>query len=542
MAISRRTLLTRAGALGVSATLPGCGDDAGGASGTDGDTEGDDGLPVYEYDGEPGPEDAFQHGVASGDPLHDAVILWTRVTASSEGDIEAFYEVALDPGFSVRVAAAPTVASADRDFTVKVDVTGLDSGTTYYYRFFALGRESVVGRTKTASSGALERLRIGVCSCSSLAHGYFHAYRRLGERADLDLVVHLGDYIYEYGSGEYGSLRDYEPSHEIVSLEDYRGRYAQYRRDADLQEAHRQHPWVAVWDDHELANDAWSGGAENHGIGEGDWSERRAVAERVYREWMPIREADSAVIYRAFTFGDLLSLVMLDTRIIGRDEQATSVQDRELIEDPQRHLLGAEQEAWLERVLTESTAQWRVVGQQVMMAQLQFSADGPIVNADQWDGYAAARDRFFDIVERAAPTNLVVLTGDIHSSWAIDLARDPYGAYDPATGAGTLGVELVTPGVTSPGFIGSLSSIVTGLVAENPHIRWANGSERGYLLLDVTSERVQAAWFHVADVERVDGGTESVAAVLAVGDEQNHLVEEPGPAEPDPEAPPLAPN
>ena len=538
----------------------GCGDDGGSdaSSGTDGtgttggdasttdvvsttaadgssSSGGDDGLPHYEYDGDPGPETLFSHGVASGDPLSDSVILWTRLSAEMDGAVEAFFEVALDPEFGMRVAADYVDSNPERDQTIKLDVGGLQPGTTYYYRFFSLGRESVVGRTRTAPEGGVERIRFAFCSCASLAHGYFHAYRRISERADLDLVVHLGDYIYEYGTGEYGDVREYEPSHEIVSLDDYRTRYAQYRRDPDLQEMHRQHPVVAVWDDHESADNSWRDGAENHQpMTEGEWEDRKAAATQAYAEWMPMREGDQAVIYRALPYGDLMHLIMLDTRLIGRDEQPNDVSDPDLLDDPDRQLLGMEQEAWLTNEMSSSQAQWKIVGQQVVMAEV-ILGENPF-NPDQWDGYRAARGRFYSLAE--ATGNVVVLTGDIHSSWAFDLAADPAGDYDPEDGTGSVGVEFVTPAVSSPGFP---FNAMASLLATNPHLHWMNPAERGYVVVDVDTERVQAAWWFVADVESPGGDAESLASVWANYDGTNHLVEEDTPAEPLADPPPLAP-
>jgi alkaline phosphatase D len=561
MSISRRELIRRASALSISAassSLAGCGDDGGdgGGAGTSGDgsseasttgdvssstaidasssSGGDDGLPRYEYEGEPGPETLFSHGVASGDPLLDAVILWTRLTTDDGEPVEAFFEVALDPEFQMRVAADYLESNPERDQTIKLDVSGLSAGTTYYYRFFALGRASLIGRTRTAPDGAVERLRFAVCSCSSLAHGYFHAYRNVAARADLDLVVHLGDYIYEYGNGEYGELRDYEPPTEIVSLDDYRTRYAQYRRDADLQELHRQHPMVAVWDDHESADNSYRDGAENHQpMTEGEWEDRKAAAATAYGEWMPLREGASAVIYRALPYGDLMHLIMLDTRIAGRDEAPDSLLDPELLDDPDRQLLGMEQEAWLEGEMQGSTAQWTIVGQQVVMSEVLLGANP--FNADQWDGYRAARGRFYDLAAQAG--NVVVLTGDIHSSWAFDLAVDPANTYDPSDGTGSVGVEFVVPAVTSPG----LAFGSGPLMAANPHLHWVDGSSRGYIVVDVDTERVQSTWWFVDDVESTSGNGESVAAVWAVYDGTNHLVEEDLPAEPPANPPELAP-
>src|SRR5690606_21080582 len=250
MTITRRELLRRAGLLGAASliptfsacTPPGSEDgetgETGETDGTDGtDETGDegDGLPEYSWDGDPGPETIFSHGVASGDPLTDSVILWTRVSPAADESVELFFEVAIDPGFEMRVAADWIPATdADRDYTVKIDIDGLEAGATYYYRFYAQGRVSPIGRTRTAPDGAVDHLRFAVCSCSSYAHGYFHAYAEIAGQADLDAVIHLGDYIYEFENGTYGNVREYDPPYEIVTLDDYRRRYRHYRLDRDL--------------------------------------------------------------------------------------------------------------------------------------------------------------------------------------------------------------------------------------------------------------------------------------------------------------------
>ncbi len=547
MTITRRELLRRAASLGlvglVTPTLVNCGGDDGG--GTDGGTTGggtdsdsgttagvDDGLPKYDYDGEPGPEGMFSHGVASGDPLSDSVILWTRISPAADGAQEVFYEIALDPEFTDRVAAGTVETDASRDYTVKLDTEAMTPATTYYYRFMALGRTSPVGRTRTAPVGSWQRLRFAMCSCSNLAQGHFYAYGGMAARADLDAVIHLGDYIYEYGDGEYGDFVPLDPPHEIITLEDYRRRYAQYRSDAFLQEAHRQHPFINVWDDHESANDAYNGGAENHDDDEGPWPDRLSVAQQAYHEWLPTREGNPGIIYRTLRFGDLLDLIMLDTRIVGRDQQSPMTDDHA---DAERTLLGVEQEAWLEEQLTGSTATWRIIGQQVMMAP--YNGPAGILNPDQWDGYAAARDRLLDVLESNGIGNNLVLTGDIHSSWACDIPRD-VNAYNPDTGEGSVLVEFVTPSVTSPG----PGEAITDLVyANNAHVRYGEGVKKGYVLLDVTPERIQGEWYHFDSVT-IDGNVpEYFARAYAVMSGATHLVEVDAPSAPIAEAPPLAP-
>lgn len=559
MPLSRRKLLRYASALSATSAL-GCGDDAPGLdeSGTSGSTSSapafpstgapatttavdassssggpDDGLPRYEWEGDPGPESLFSHAVASGDPLTDAVILWTRVTTESTDAVEAFFEVALDPEFEMRVAADYLETDPGRDQTIKLDVQNLQPGTTYYYRFYTQGRVSVIGRTRTAPTDAT-RLRVAMCSCSNYSRGYFHIYRRIAERADLDLVLHLGDYIYEAGVNP-NHIRQVEPEHELIELEDYRMRYATYRTDLDLQELHRQHPVVAVWDDHESANDASRDNAQNHTPStEGSWEDRKAAASQAYAEWMPIREGVLGVIYRALPYSDLMHLMMLDTRLIGRDLQPDDLTDPELLDDPDRQLLGMEQESWAMQQLESTNAQWVLVGQQVIMAEVRLG-DNPI-NADQWDGYRAARSRFYEMA--TAVPNMVVLTGDIHSSWAFDLATDPRGEYDPETGEGSVGVEFVTPGVTSAGFP---TNAANAALVSNPHLHWAELTQRGYVVLDIDSERVQASWWFIDDVESLEGDTQRFESAWAVYDETRHLVQEDEPAEPVEDAPALAP-
>ena len=562
MPLSRRQLLRHASAL-AAASLTACGDDSPSAedSGTDGSSSTDpgsssstgapasttavdgsssssggidDGLPRYEWEGDPGPETLFSHGVASGDPLTDAVILWTRVTTDATDPLEAFFEVALDPQFEMRVAADYLDTVPDRDQTIKLDVQNLSPGTTYYYRFYTQGRVSPIGRTRTAPASGIDRMRVAFCSCSNYTGGYFHVYRHIAERADLDVVLHLGDYIYEYGASP-DHVRQVLPEHEILTLEDYRTRYATYRTDPDLQEFHRQHPVIAVWDDHESANNAYRDGAGNHQPStEGSWEDRKAAAAQAYAEWLPIREGMPGLIYRALPFSDLAHFVMLDTRIIGRDLQPDNTDDPDVLDDPDRQLLGMEQEAWVMEQFASTEAQWVLVGQQVIMSEVLLG-ENPI-NPDQWDGYRTARSRFYDLAQMVP--NLIVLTGDIHSSWAFDLAVDPHGDYDPETGAGSVGVEFVPPAVTSSGFP---SNAAAAVLVSNPHLHWAELTERGYVVLDIDTIRVQASWWWVEDVERPDGDAQRFASAWAVYDGTRHLVEEDSPAEPVADAPALAP-
>lgn len=450
----------------------------------------------------------FQHGVASGDPLHDRVILWTRITPQALVATAADYQwrIATDPDMRSLVAEGEGSTHAERDFTVKRDVAGLQPNTTYYYQFSHEGWRSEIGRTKTLPQGHIDHLRIGFTSCAWFTQGYFNVYRALAKRQDLDVILHLGDYIYEFGAFIQNPVlinRSHNPNHPIVTLQDYRTRHAQYKTDADLKEAHRQHPFITVWDDHESADNSYHDGANNHDPEtQGDWETRRAAAIQAYFEWMPIRETgldenDEQLVYRNFRFGNLLNLSMLDTRLVGRDKQAV-IGDLVTINDPDRRLLGVTQEQWLFNQLSaaqQDNITWKVLGQQVMMGQLLAGAIS--LNMDQWDGYPAARQRLYDHIKQNGISNLCVLTGDIHSSWANDLQEDPFASSE------ILGVEFVTPAVTS--FCIPVKPVADKLAAEvlkhSPHMHHVDLFHRGYVMLDITHERTQAEWHYVKSVD-----------------------------------------
>ncbi len=492
-------------------------------------------MALAHGDGDDGPggNASFQHGVASGDPLQDRVILWTRVTPRRlDRLVEVRYRIATDPGMRRVVARGRTQTSAARDFTVKIDADGLRPDTTYYYRFSAGGARSPIGRTRTLAAGKPDSLRMAVVSCSNHAAGYFNVYGRIAMRADLDMVVHLGDYLYEYGAGQYGSVRTPEPATEMITLADYRARHAQYKRDADSQAMHRQHPMVAIWDDHETANNSWKDGAENHQPAtEGPWAARVAAALQAYFEWMPVRQPDPAnprKDYRAFLFGDLVDLIMLEERLGARAQQiegsiptpfgAAFTQTGDFA-DPTRQLLGADEEAWLFDRLRNSKARWKLLGQGVMFAQLKApgyglpnsQGGGLFLNSDQWDGYQPARNRVYDVIKggngQPPVDNVVVLTGDIHSSWAADLSQDPNnpnpatGGYNPATGEGSRAVEFVGTSVSSPGIDSDTTGAIANLLrSANPHFKYVNLFKRGYMLVDVNRQRALAEWWHVDTV------------------------------------------
>jgi len=460
-------------------------------------------LPSYTYSGPVGPVSTFSHGVASGDPSAEGVILWTRITPRDLGPVEVFWEVARDPDFFDRVAADHAVAAQFRDWTVKIDLTGLKPGEVYYYRFFALGRQSQVGRTRTLPVGSLEDLSLAVVSCSNIARGFFRAYRAIADRDDIFGVLHLGDYIYEYG-GNQGEVpeRDPDPPYDIVSLNDYRTRYAQYRRDKNLQKVHQQHPFITVWDDHESANNSWYGGAENHYPSQGPWEARKTAAIRAYLEWLPIRESESGKIWRSFAFGDLVDLMMLDTRLWGREEPPGFGISGDIAR-AERQLLGDDQEAWLLESLQNSTSHWRLIGQQVVMAQLRISYEPEVfLNGDQWDGYASARDRLYAAIQENDVGNLVVVTGDIHSSWANELSVEPNdpAIYDPETGRGAIACEFVTPAISSRGLAQLSAQLLNLLQSVNPHVKFLEATKNGYVNVEFSRTEVRAHFWHLDDV------------------------------------------
>jgi alkaline phosphatase D len=463
----------------------------------------------------------FYHGVASGDPLHDRVIIWTRVTPSEINDlpVQGTWRIASDEGMTQVISSGSFTTNQNKDYTVKIDVTGLAAGTCYYFDFQSGGNFSTIGRTRTADLGANAHVRFAVVSCSNYQHGYFNAYRAIAERNDVHAVLHLGDYIYEYGAGAYSANiedRVHEPSNEIVSLEDYRLRYSHYRLDNDLQELHRQYPFICVWDDHESANDAWTGGAQNHDPStQGLWADRKSNSIQAYFEWLPIRETSFAnSIYRKIEYGDLLNLYMLDTRLEGRVEQVGVTSSS--LNDPSRTLLGLDQKNWLKDELLNSNAQWNILGQQVMMAPLL--AFGVPVNADQWDGYQAERSELLNFFVDNNIQNVVVLTGDIHTSWAMDL---PLPGYNASTGANSAAVEFVTTSVTSPGFpIGVGASLIQSF---NPHIKYVDLTKKGYIILDINQTRTQAEWYHMDDIT-TPNNNQSFARAFFVNNGERRVV------------------
>lgn len=494
----------------------------------------------------------FRHGVASGDPLGDRVVIWTRATPREADATSARvrWVVARDPGLRDIVREGFGRTGPDADFTIKADVDGLAPGQSYYYGFFGADADSPVGLTRTLPESGVERMVIAACSCSNHPFGYFHAYRHIAARSDIDLVLHLGDYIYEYGGAdswgqETGERlgRAHEPAHEIVSLADYRTRYAQYRSDADLQAAHAAAPWMAAWDDHEIANNPWTDGAQNHNPenGEGAWEDRKANALRAYYEWMPVREPAPGrareAIWRSVDFGAMARIVLFETRLTGRVEQLVYERDlagvseeevaafRARLEAPDRFMIAADQERFVTdatRSRADGGAAWTVFGNQIIFARqtnpdmrlrydqaalaalqerspwvggaIERSGLGLPTNLDAWDGYPVQRDRLSAAFHDSG-ADIVMLTGDTHCFWANELC-DPRGR--------RFGAEFGTTGIASPGF-GALyrglePDIQQLIVAANREIRYCNANVQGYLTLTLTHGEAVCEMFAVSDV------------------------------------------
>ncbi|MBX3482683.1 alkaline phosphatase D family protein [Phenylobacterium sp.] len=493
----------------------------------------------------------FQHGVASGDPTQTRVVLWTRITPESP-HAQIAYTWALNP-VDRRAGGAKKgagVTGPDRDFTVKVDVGGLDAGRAYTFAFTAEGVTSPTGLTRTLPQGPTRDAVIATTSCALFPNGYFNAYQAIADLPRVDLVLALGDYIYEYGGeGSYGmdspvaKVRPHDPPHEILTLADYRRRHAQYKTDPSLQAAHARAPWIVAWDDHETCNDSYSTGGQNHNPekGEGDWDARKAAALKAYYEWMPIREpADGQTLAeaseRSFRIGDLAQIVMLETRLTARGKQLDYDADVTLVDgkpdiaafrsklaDPARRMMSPGQEAWLGEQLAGSAAAghaWQVVGSGVVMGRLtmpdpetfppgaldslgeagrkRVMAWSPLAKAglpwglDMWDGYPADRERVYEIVRKAG-ARPVVVTGDSHAFWANELS-DAQGR--------RVAVEFGTTGVTSPGAGDILTGFDVGpaFTEASREVVFNDQKAKGFVLLTLGHDRLKAELMAVSTI------------------------------------------
>lgn len=534
-----RRLLIKAGSIGLAAlALPGA---------------------AYAFNGAMG----FTHGVASGEPDQRSILLWTRYVDANDQILTA--EISETADFSRVIAGGSVAATGARDHIAKIVIDGLTPGAWYFYRFVAAnGTTSPIGRTRTLPVDGLSQFNIAVFSCSNLPFGWFNAYAHANARNDIDLVMHLGDYLYEYPIGTYPSLeqalpgRHIQPSHEIVTLADYRLRYAGYRADPDLQRLHQLYPMIAMWDDHEITNDAWRDGAQNHQAdSEGDYAIRRRIAEQVYREWMPVSDLKAGdPLYAQYQIGDLATIFKTESRLTGRDAQvdlgaalkgqadlgATLLAFRDDIwRDPSRQMLGETQEKWLAngfKASKQAGTKWQVWAQQCVMGAVKSppqSADwidpnapdyikqrtaiglaaakiGLPFNFDAWDGYPAARERAL-MAAQAASADLIVLSGDSHNAWAFDLDADGRPA----------GVEFAGQSVSSPGFesytpIAKGDAVAQALISANDQLKWADTSSRGYITIALTPERATSHWHNLRTIESRDIALKStVSHSVALG-------------------------
>ncbi|MDO7535320.1 alkaline phosphatase D family protein [Acinetobacter pittii] len=556
--ISRRELIQKSlfgfGALSLPVAFTGCND---GSDEEGSETQAD-----------------FLHGVASGDPLQDKVILWTRLTpVDFSAPLKVTWEIATDDQFKQNLKTGTVETTKTDDFTVKVDATGLQAGTTYYYRFRFGSKVSPVGQTKTLPV-TTNKVSFAVCSCSNYPAGYFYVYREIAKQ-NVDVVIHLGDYIYEYGADGYatedaaklGRTLPSDNNKEIIKLDDYRKRYALYRQDKDLQAVHQRHPFIVVWDDHELANDTWRDGAENHQSNEGPFLERKLAALQAYFEWMPIRpvsSTDHLNIYRQFNFGSLVQLTMLDTRIIARDKQleykdyiTSSGLDAQKFQadltDPKRTLMGYTQRDWLVDKLKQSTATWNVIGQQVLMSKMWIPAEllaslGQITSGGTSPDTLAKMtaqitelvtlklrleqgDPTLTVQEKARVTTLVPYNLDAWDGYyaereflytklaefnkkIIVLAGDTHNAwasYLYSQKGEYVGVELATSSVSSPGLekylsipLAQLQQFEFAFTTLIDELAYCNLNQRGYLMVTLDDKQVQSDWIFVDSIKNAE--------------------------------------
>jgi len=492
----------------------------------------------------------FSHGIASGDPFTTSVILWTRITPKGDGDISVSWEISKTQDFSSTVAKGEMRTGKVKDYTVKINATGLESDSWYFYRFRVGDAVSPVGRTRTLPDGPTPEARFAVVSCANWQHGYFNVYDHIAREAKedpFDALIHLGDYYYEYPADPSPRLADrvHDPKTEIISLDDYRLRHAQYRSDPNLQDATAQMPLIAVWDDHESSNDSWKSGAENHNDGEGSWESRKEAALRAYYEWMPLREPkfgrSRSDIYRAFEWGDLASLVCVETRLTARAEQII-VEDyldeitapggadkfkEDKLYDPSREMFGQDQQNFIVETLKRSKQAgkpWRLLINQVIMGRLLTPDFTPYIDEaalikiekdwagvrafltlskyslpvypDSWDGYPVARENFYDALSHAGVNDMVVLTGDAHEFWVNDLKSEKEEK--------KFGVELVTSSVSSQTLLAYLGDATADhnllLTQSNADARYYNAMVNGYVDLRVNRREIKTRMVGVSSV------------------------------------------
>ncbi|KAK3489867.1 PhoD-like phosphatase-domain-containing protein [Neurospora crassa] len=501
----------------------------------------------------------FTHGVASGDPYPDSVVLWTRVAPTAESDrsnvtvagtvelysheTEKYIKADANPiciewkiwelqkryngtvkGPLGRSGKAYT--TSDIDFTVKVEAHGLKPWTLYNYQFNVCGsnNSSPVGKTKTApaENDEVDEVKLAVFSCSNHAKGFFNVYGNAARKGKHDYVVHLGDYIYEDASS---GPRAHKPANKLFTLYDYRTRHGQYRTDNDLQLLAQNYAWIPTWDDHEFANNGYRDGFSALNNTEASFRNdgpsvsvdtRKINAVRAYFEWMPIRQVDlddNLRIWRNFKLGKLLDLIVIDTRNYDRSITSTGNNDayiEAIRDDPSRTLMGGRQEKWFFRQLSESkqrAATWRVVGNQIVFSRI-LDSKGELTGTDDWSGYVASRNRTLQHLYDNNISDNIFLSGDSHQNWVSDLAWLGTKPYDAATGSGAIGVEFAGTAVTSSGSSGTIATVQKATktkVDNNPELQWQEGYYRGYFHLSIKKSKIDAQFFGSPSVATRNG-------------------------------------
>lgn len=453
-------------------------------------------------DPSPWADPTFPAGVASFDPTEDSVILWTALARPGR----CTWELAADEDFAELVEHGEATTGPGAATTVAVSVDGLEPGRTYWYRFAADGTTSDSGRTRTLPSGDGARMRVGVTCCARFGQARFEVYRQLAT-TDVDVVIHLGDYIYEDTKCDIEG-REPDPDHDCVDLHDYRRRHLQCRQDPDLQLLHRRHPMIVIWDDHDIADNAHRAGAQNHDAEQGPWGDRLAAALRAHGEFLPKRLADDddpTSAWRELRAGTLASFVCTETRA-HRDPPA-GIDGAPSADDPTRTMLGSAQASWLRRVAAEPSSAWSLILTGTVMSELEIDApeelddvlpekyaveDGRAINTDQWDGYVVERAAIA-AAARERGGNTVVLSGDIHSAWVVE---------GPADDAGPVAVEFTCPpAATTP--LGQLlpqggAALLERTVPDRlERVRWLSTEHRGFMSLDIVRERIHVTYWWV---------------------------------------------
>jgi alkaline phosphatase D len=490
----------------------------------------------------------FYHGVASGEPTESGFVIWTRLSPDQSAQTSLTYFLSKTPDFQTTIKTGQVDAISSRDFTARVALTDLEADQYYYYYFAHPEGNSLIGRAKTLPIGSQTHLRFAVVSCSNYESGYFNAYGAIAKRNDLDAVLHLGDYIYEYPKGTFAFGRAVLPEHEILNLADYRTRYNTYRLDPDLIRLHQQHTMISIWDDHESANGSSVAGAYNHQANEGDWAVRKAISKQVYHEWMPLNTPDTASVYQAYRFGNLADVLMLDTRLEGRERQPAHFDTPDI---PLRHMISDTQMLWLTSGLKSADTRWKIIGNQVIFSDINIGLlagafDGQPdptnidsirvaedTQLDNWEAYPTQRAMILDTIAKYQLPGVVIASGDSHASWVFDVAKQPVlyplqqfnylpqpnpyqpgiGGYDPNTRAGTLAVEFCVPSVSSPNFDEAIGFIQTAILEQvlnqpatppnpvyNPHLKFTDLDRHGYYILNIKPDTVQADYYHMASI------------------------------------------